>query len=305
MVIAAADIQLSGLARFLVQLGLLTQGDAQKHLHEAQKKKAPLITYLVTNKILDSETIASFASKEFGVPLLDLNAITLENTPIKKVSEKLVRKHHALPLFKRGNRLFIALSDPTNFQALDDIKFHTRLNTEIILVEENKLAKAIEAALDAADTTMKDLMDEDLDNLTITGGDDQVASDDKDLDVDDAPIVRFVNKILLDSIKKGASDIHFEPYEKNFRIRFRIDGILHEVASPPSNIASRIISRIKVMSRMDISERRVPQDGRIKMALSRNRAIDFRVNSCPTLYGEKVVLRILDPMTAQIGIDQL
>ncbi|SCN46434.1 Type IV fimbrial assembly, ATPase PilB [methanotrophic endosymbiont of Bathymodiolus azoricus (Menez Gwen)] len=205
---------------------------------------------------------------------------------------------------KRGNRLFIALSDPTNFQALDDIKFHTRLNTETILVEEDKLVAAIDSFLEAADTSMTDLLDTDLDNIELSGGDEE-AKDEVNSDIDDAPIVRFVNKILLDAIKKGASDIHLEPYEKTFRIRFRSDGMLSEVASPPSNIANRIISRIKVMSKMDIAERRVPQDGRIKMTLSRNKAIDFRVNTCPTLFGEKVVLRILDPTSAQLGIEKL
>jgi len=206
---------------------------------------------------------------------------------------------------KRGNRLFVAVSDPTNFQALDEIKFHTRLNTETILVEEDKLSNIIETALEAADTSMSDLLDDDLENIDISGGDENPEDDSSDSDIDDAPIVRFVNKILLDSIKKGVSDIHLEPYEKTFRIRFRGDGILYEAASPPANIANRIISRIKVMSKMDIAERRVPQDGRIKMKLSKNRAIDFRVNTCPTLFGEKVVLRILDPTSAQIGIEKL
>ncbi|NOR79775.1 MAG: type IV-A pilus assembly ATPase PilB, partial [Methyloprofundus sp.] len=204
----------------------------------------------------------------------------------------------------RGNRLFIALSDPTNIQALDDIKFHTRLNTETILVEEDKLTTTIESYLEANDTSMKDLLDADLDSIDISDGEQQPV-DDGSSEIDDAPIVRFVNKILLDAIKKGASDIHLEPYEKNFRIRYRSDGMLHEVASPPSNISNRIVSRIKVMSKMDIAERRVPQDGRIKMTLSRNRAIDFRVNTCPTLFGEKVVLRILDPTSAQLGIEKL
>jgi type IV pilus assembly protein PilB len=210
-----------------------------------------------------------------------------------------------LPLFIRGKTLFIALSDPTNLLALDEINFQIRLHPETILVEENKLTKAIEIALEAVDTSMTDLLDEDLENLDISGGDQDAAKADVDTDIDDAPIVRFVNKILLDAIKKGASDIHMEPYEKNFRIRFRADGMLYQVASPPSNISSRIISRVKVMAKMDIAERRVPQDGRIKMSLSKHRAIDFRVNSCPTLFGEKVVLRILDPTSAQIGIEKL
>ncbi len=299
------DIQFGGLAKCLVQDGVLTEADAKTHIQDAQKKKLPLISHLVSNNIVPSKTIASLASVEFGVPFFDLDAIDVQTLPSNLVSEKLVRQHHALPLFKRGNRLFIAVSDPTNFQALDEITFHTRLNTETILVEEDKLLKTIEASLEAADTSMTDLLDEDLDNIELSGGDEAPPAEDTDSDVDDAPIVRFVNKILLDSIKKGVSDIHLEPFEKKFRIRFRGDGILYEAASPPTNISHRIISRIKVMSKMDIAERRVPQDGRIKMQLSKNRAIDFRVNTCPTLFGEKVVLRILDPASAQIGIEKL
>jgi len=300
-----SDIQFGGLVKCLVDKDIITEGEASTHLTEAKKNKTPLISYLVSNKIVDSKTIASLASAEFGVPFFDLDAIESQSLPINLVSEKLIRSHHALPLFKRGNRLFIAVSDPSNFQALDEIKFHTRLNTETILVEENKLVRTIDSALEAADSSMTDLLDEDLDNLEISGGDEAPAQDEGDSDIDDAPIVRYVNKILLDSIKKGVSDIHLEPYEKKFRIRFRGDGILYEAASPPTNIAHRIISRIKVMSKMDIAERRVPQDGRIKMQLSKNRAIDFRVNTCPTLFGEKVVFRILDPTSAQIGIEKL
>ncbi len=300
-----SDLQFGGLVKCLIQKDILTEEDANTHADDAQKKKLPLINHLVANNIVDSKTIATLASDEFGVPFFDLDAIDTQSLPVSLVSEKLIRQHHALPLFKRGNRLFIAVSDPTNFQALDEIKFHTQLNTETILVEEDKLVRLIETSMEAADTSMADLMDEDLDNLEISGGDDPVETDDADSEIDDAPIVRFVNKILLDSIKKGVSDIHLEPYEKKFRIRFRGDGILYEAASPPSNIANRLISRIKVMSKMDIAERRVPQDGRIKMQLSKNRAIDFRVNTCPTLFGEKVVLRILDPSSAQIGIEKL
>jgi type IV pilus assembly protein PilB len=306
MATVLTDLQFNGLAKCLIQGGLLSENEAQSHIQEAQKKKIPLISYLVANNLIDSKAVATKASLEFGIPFFDLDAIDCRSLPVKVISEKLIRQHHVLPLFTRGKTLFIAVSDPTNFQALDDIKFQSRLNPETILVEENKLVKAIETSLDAAaDLSMKDLLDEDLDNLNIVAGDEDMAKDDGNSDVDDAPIVRFVNKILLDSIKKGASDIHLEPYEKNFRIRFRSDGILHEVASPPASIATRIISRIKVMAKMDIAERRVPQDGRIKMTLSKHRAIDFRVNTCPTLFGEKVVLRILDPTSAQIGIEKL
>ena len=232
-------------------------------------------------------------------------SIDLHSLPINLINEKLIRKHHVLPLFKRGVTLFIALADPTNLLALDEIKFQSRLHPEIILVDEKKLVKAIETCFEADDLSTSALLDEELENLNISSGDEEVTKADNNADIDEAPIVRFVNKILLDAIKKGASDIHMEPYEKYFRIRFRADGMLYQVASPPANIASRMISRIKVMAKMDIAERRIPQDGRIKMTLSKNRAIDFRVNTCPTLFGEKVVLRILDPSAAQIGIEKL
>ena len=298
--------QLSGLARRLVVDNLLVDEQAVEAYEKALKSKTPFVSYLVENKLINSTAIAAAASHEFGVPLLDMDVLELENAPISLVDEKLVRQHHALPLFRRGNRLFVGVSDPTNFQALDEIKFNTGISTEAILVEEDKLTKAIEKALDSADTSMTDLLDEDLDNLDISGGDDIDAQDDKnDADIDDAPIVRFVNKVMLDAINRGASDIHVEPYEKSFRIRYRQDGVLQEVASPPVAMATRLVSRIKVMSKMDIAERRAPQDGRIKMKLSKKRSIDFRVSSCPTLFGEKIVMRILDPTSAQLGIDAL
>lgn len=302
---ASTDLQFSGLIRCLIEKGLLTENDARTHNQEAQKKQVSLIRYLVSNKFIDSKVIASQASIEFGVPFFDLNAIDFRKLPVNLVGEKLVRKCHALPLFTRGKTLFVAISDPTDFHVLDDIKFHSRLNPEAVLVEEDKLAKTIEAALEAADTSMTDMLDEDLDNLNISGGEEDIAKAEVNSDIDDAPIVRYVNKILLDSIKQGVSDIHMEPYEKVFRIRYRSDGILRQVATPPQSIANRLVSRLKVMSKMDIAERRVPQDGRIKMTLSKNRAIDFRVNTCPTLFGEKVVLRILDPTSAQLGVEKL
>jgi len=305
MTTASTNLQFSGLTRCLIEKGLLTESDAQIHSQEAQKNQVPLIRYLVANKLINSKALAYQASQEFGVPFFDLDAIDFRRLPINLVSEKLIRKCHALPLFARGKTLFVAVSDPTDFRALDDIKFHSRLNPEAILVEEDKLIKAIEASLEAADTSMTDMLDEDLENLDITGGEEDNAKADVNSDIDDAPIVRYVNKILLDSIKQGVSDIHMEPYEKTFRIRYRSDGILRQVASPPPSIANRLVSRLKVMSKMDIAERRVPQDGRIKMTLSKNRAIDFRVNTCPTLFGEKVVLRILDPTSAQLGIEKL
>ncbi len=304
MATAESSVKISGLAHRLVQDSLLTEETAAKALKRAASQRVPFVSYLVERNILGSKQIAHAASEEFGTPLFDLDALDLTQAPISLVDEKLLRTHRVLPLFKRGSRLFLGVSDPTNVEGVDQIKFHTGLSTETIIVEEDKLTRTIDSALEANETSITDLMDTDLDNLDIAAAEDE-APQEGDLDVDDAPVVRFVNKILLDAIKLGASDIHFEPYEKNFRIRYRQDGMLHEVASPPVNISSRLTARIKVMSRMNIAERRVPQDGRIKMVLSKNRSIDFRVNTCPTLYGEKIVLRILDPTSAQIGIEAL
>jgi type IV pilus assembly protein PilB len=300
-------VNLSGLARRLVMDGLLNEEEVGKAHAMALKTRTHFVSYLVENKILSSKDIAWSGSQEFGVPLFDLRSMDMEIAPLKMVSEKLIQQHNALPLVKRGNRLYIAVSDPTNLSAVDEFKFHTGINTEAVLVEEGLLHKAIEGALEQLDTTMSELMDADLDNLDISSGEDESAKDKEDSEsgVDDTPVVRFVNKVLLDAINTGASDIHLEPYEKDFRVRFRSDGVLHEITSPPRALAMRIISRLKVMSRMNIAERRIPQDGRIKMNLSRNRSIDFRVNTLPTLYGEKVVLRILDGAAAQIGVDAL
>lgn len=298
-----SELQLDGLTKFFIKKKLLSETDAQSYLADAKKQKISLSRYLISNKVIDSKTIASAMSIEYGIPFFDLDSIDPKSLPINIVSDDLIRQHHLLPLLKRGNRLFIAASDPTNSSLLDEVKFHTRLNTELILVEDDKLTKIIQELQDAADVSVSDLLDSDLDNIDTSGGDEDVEDDTSG--VDDAPIVRFVNKILLDSIKKGVSDIHLEPYEKTFRIRYRGDGILYEIASPPANIANRIVSRIKVMSKMDIAERRVPQDGRIKMKLSKSTAIDFRVSTCPTLFGEKIVMRILDPTSAQIGIEKL
>jgi type IV pilus assembly protein PilB len=298
-------INLSGLGRCLIQDGLISEEKAESAFEESLKKKIPYVTYLVENKILSSIDIALSASRGFGVPIFDINSLDADIISSDVVAEKLVRAHHALPIFKRGNRLFLAVSDPTNHQGLDEIRFNTGLASEAILVEEDKLKRVMEKVLEAQESTMDELLDADLDNLEISVGGEESESDESKLDVDEAPVVRYINKILLDAIKQGVSDIHFEPYEYTYRIRYRQDGLLREVASPPSNLANRLSSRIKVMSRMNIAERRVPQDGRIKMQLSKTRAIDFRVNTCPTLYGEKIVLRILDPTSAQLGIEAL
>ncbi len=297
--------RLSGLARKLVVDGLLTEDQARQAQENATKKKTSFVAQLVENKTLDAHAIAETGANEFGVPLFDITAIDMDVLAIKAVEEKLIRKHHAMPLYKRGNRLYVAISDPTNLHALDEIKFQSALTVEAILVEHDQLTKIIDKAMAAHETTMVDLNDTDLDDLDIVGGDEDLNSDSNDSEVDDTPVVRFVNKVLLDAINKGASDIHFEPYEKVYRVRFRQDGMLAEVANPPVALATKMTARIKVMSRLDISEKRVPQDGRMKMTLSKNRAIDFRVSTCPTLFGEKVVMRILDPTSAQLGIDAL
>lgn len=299
-----ATVQLSGLAKRLVNDQILNEKQAVEAYQYSKKNKIPFVTHLVQSGLTNSKSIASVAADEFGTPLLDLSVFDTEFFPKDLVDAKLIRNLHALPLFKRGNRLHVAVSDPTNLQALDEFKFNTGISTDAILVEESKLTAAIEKYLDDADTTLGDLEDTDLENLDISDG---IEEDDEEgiKGADEAPIVKFINKILLDAIKAGSSDIHFEPYEKRYRIRCRTDGILHEVANPPSNLAPRLAARLKVMSRMDISERRIPQDGRIKMKLSKQRAIDFRVNTLPTLWGEKVVLRILDPSSAKMGIDAL
>jgi type IV pilus assembly protein PilB len=299
--------QLSGLALRLVRDKLLTPADAEKIVVTAQANKVPFVTQLVSSKKLDSATIAKAASQEFGIPLFDISALDLEMVPAKLISEKIIQRHHVLPLYKRGTRIYVAISDPTNMQALDEIKFHSGLGAEPILVEEEKLSIAIDKTLEANDTTFANLVDDDgMDNLDIMADDEEAGTGPgTDEEINDTPIVKFVNKILVDAINRGASDIHIEPYEKVYRVRYRQDGILSEVASPPIALAGRIAARIKILSRLDIAERRVPQDGRMKMRISRNRAIDFRVSTLPTLFGEKVVMRILDPASATLGVEKL
>lgn len=303
---AATNMNLTGLARTLVLDNHLDEAAAIEAVQNSNKESVPLTSFLVKNKIVASSVIATISSKEFGLPVFDLSAMDLEHAALTLVEEKLIVKLDAVPLFKRGNRLFVAVSNPTNTQALDEFKFNTGLTTEAILVQEDQLREFIGKAVAAMDDVggMDEMLDDDLENLDIGSEEDVQAAVTKS-EADDAPVVKYVNKILLDAINKGASDVHFEPYEKRYRVRYRIDGILSEVASPPISIAAKLTARIKVMSRMDISERRVPQDGRIKLKLSKKRAIDFRVNTCPTLFGEKVVLRILDPTSAQLGIDAL
>ena len=302
---------LTGIARRLVAEGALAETDARKALEASSKQKLSLATYLVENGIADAAAVASAASHEFGVPIMDASALDLSQAPIKIIDQALIEKHRALPLFKRGNRLFVGITDPTNDRALEDIKFQSKLLVEPIIVNDNVLTRAIELALAAADSIADQTGDDEgLENLETAGGDDDDmgVGGNTGVDVsgaDDTPVVRFVNKALVDAIKRGASDIHFEPYEHTFRVRFRMDGILRQVASAPVKLNARIAARLKVMSALDIAEKRVPQDGRIKLNLSKTKAIDFRVSSCPTLFGEKIVLRILDGSAAKLGIDKL
>jgi type IV pilus assembly protein PilB len=299
---------LNGLARRLVTENLLDAEAARKAVSQSHRERIPFVHYLVTNNILDARTIARVASEEFGTPIFDLSSLNPESMPQKLLDEKLVRKHNALPLLKRGNRLFVGLADPTDLHALDEIKFNTASTTEAVLVEADKLIHAIEKYLTSQEQNFGDSLgglDNDLENIDIEAVDDGPRKEDASSEADEAPIVKYINKVLLDAIKIGASDIHFEPYEKTYRVRFRTDGVLNEIARPPVNLATRMAARLKVMSQMDISERRLPQDGRIKLKVSKNKAIDFRVNTLPTLFGEKIVLRILDPSSAKLGIDAL
>src|SRR3984957_13054751 len=298
---------LGGLPQRLVQDGVVEEAAMLEALNASRERKTSVVTQLVTSGAANARDIAIAASTEFGVPLFDLDALSIDIETIRLVSDKLLSKHRVLPLFKRGKRMFLAVADPTNTHAVDEIKFQTGLGVDAVIVEDDKLQKAVDKAIEQAEAQITTFTEEDgidLENLEVSGGDDELEKISRD-DVEDAPIVRFVNKLMLDAIRRGASDIHFEPYEKLYRVRFRMDGVLKEIAQPPVQLAGKLSARLKVMSRLDIAERRIPQDGRIKMRLSKRRAIDFRVSTCPTLFGEKIVLRILDPAQAALGIDSL
>jgi len=298
---------LNGLALRLVRDNLLSTAEAEQLQNKAQSQKKLFVSYLVESNKLNAATVARAASIEFGVPMMDIDAIDPEILPKGVVDLKIIERHQVLPIFKRGTRLFVAVADPTNLQALDEIKFNTGLGCEPILVEQTKLAKAIESAVEDQDTSLSDLGGDDgLEDLDFATEDEGGASGaDDEAGVNDTPIVKFVNKVLIDAINRGASDIHIEPYEKTYRVRYRQDGILQEVAAPPLALSGRIAARVKILSRLDIAERRVPQDGRMKMRISKNRAIDFRVSTLPTLFGEKIVMRILDPASATLGVEKL
>ncbi|HEV2230385.1 MAG TPA: type IV-A pilus assembly ATPase PilB [Steroidobacteraceae bacterium] len=308
LALGATRTGFGGLPQRLVQDGLVEEAAMLEAVNAARERKTSVVTQLVASGAANARDIAVAASTEFGVPLFDLEAVNVDLDAVRLVNDKLLSKHRVLPLFRRGKRLFLAVADPTNLHAIDEVKFQTSLGIEAIVVEDDKLQRAIDKAIEQVDNQMQSLTDEadvDLESLEVTGGEDELDEKIGRDDVEDAPIVRFVNKVMLDAIRRGASDIHFEPFEKIYRVRLRMDGVLKEIAQPPVQLAQKLSARLKVMSRLDIAERRVPQDGRIKMRLSKTRAIDFRVSTCPTLFGEKIVLRILDPAQAMLGIDSL
>lgn len=302
---AAQPHAFSALGRALVQHGRLQQADANAIQEEARKSSQPFIQTLIQSRKLSAKEISKFAAETFGYPLLDLNAVDVDQLPANLIDNKIVTNHRVVALGKRGNRVFVAMSDPSNEQVLQEVKFATGLNMEPVVVEDDKLTSFVKKIADggakAIDMATEDV---DLSGIEVTDGEDSGEVPGAE-EIEDAPVVKYVHKILLDAINGGASDIHFEPYEKFYRIRYRTDGILYDVAQPPLAIKEKLASRIKVISKMDISEKRVPQDGRMKMVLSKTKAIDFRVSSLPTLFGEKICMRILDPSSATLGIDAL
>jgi type IV pilus assembly protein PilB len=305
MAVTSSYGALSGLARALVQHGRLPEPIAEDLQAQARSANTSFVEALIAAKRLSALEIAEFASNAFGLPLLDIDAADPGTFPLELVDRKLMRDRRILPLRKRGNRLAVAVSDPSNTQILDEVKFQTSMSIDAIVVEDDKLRTILTQMLERTDTSLKQFVDEDL-SLEFSDAESEAASEQTaGAEVDDAPVVKFIQKVLLDAINDGASDIHFEPYEKFYRIRFRVDGELREITQPPIVLKEKIASRIKVISRLDISEKRVPQDGRMKLVLSKDRAIDFRVSTLPTLHGEKLVLRILDPTSAMLGVDAL
>jgi type IV pilus assembly protein PilB len=305
MVAASTENQLSGLGRAMVQKHLLTEREAAALQEKANEAGVSFVEQLVASKRFGEIEVAEFAAQTFGFPLLDLQSFDLDHLPAKHLTDpRALAGRRALPLFQRGNRLFVAISDPTNRAAMDQIKFQSGLHIEPVVVEDTKLGNLIGKLVTASGATLNELVTDDI-AAQLTEAEPEPQIDTQAIEIDDAPVVKYIQKIMLDAINSGASDIHFEPYEKVYRIRYRLDGELYEIASPPLALKEKIASRIKVISRLDISEKRVPQDGRMKLVLSKSRAIDFRVSTLPTLFGEKLVLRILDPSSATLGIDAL
>jgi type IV pilus assembly protein PilB len=298
---------LNGLARRLVMEDVLDEAAAENACVQSNKKNQTLLGWLIKNEYAKADSLAAIAADEYGIPLIDISAFNLSQAPVSLVSEALIEKHQALPLHLRGNQLFIGMKDPTDHELIDEIAFGSGFHVEPILVSANQLESAIERAMEATTPAFDDFDEEEgLEDIAFQVDADSVEDvATADLAVDETPVVRFINKVLLDAIRKGASDIHFEPYETRYRIRYRLDGVLKNVAGPPIQMSRRLSSRLKVMAGLDIAEKRVPQDGRIKLNLSRTKSIDFRVSTCPTLFGEKVVLRILDSAATKLGIEQL
>ena len=298
---------LNGLARRLVMEDVLDEATAENACAQSNKKNKTLLGWLIKNEATKADMFAAIAADEYGIPLIDISAFNLSQAPVSLVSEALIEKHQALPLHLRGNQLFIGMKDPTDHELIDEIAFSSGFHVEPILVSANQLEAAIERAMEATTPAFDDFDEEEgLEDVAFQIDADSVEdAATADLAVDETPVVRFINKVLLDAIRKGASDIHFEPYETRYRIRYRLDGVLKNVAGPPIQMSRRLSSRLKVMAGLDIAEKRVPQDGRIKLNLSRTKAIDFRVSTCPTLFGEKVVLRILDSAATKLGVEQL
>ncbi|WP_420009198.1 type IV-A pilus assembly ATPase PilB [Xanthomonas sacchari] len=307
--VSANLVGITGIARRLVQDGALDEAAARTAMAQAGEAKVPLPQWFSEKKLVTAAQLAAANAVEFGMPLMDVSVFDASQNAMKLVSEELLQKYQVLPLFKRGTRLFVGISNPTQTRALDDIKFHTNLTVEPILVDEDQIRRTLEqwqASNDSLGSALGD--DEGMDNLDVGGGDEDMGGGgDTGIDAkgEDTPVVKFVNKVLVDAIRRGASDIHFEPYEDDYRVRLRIDGLLKSVAKAPVKLNQRIAARLKVMAQLDIAEKRVPQDGRIKLNLSKNKQIDFRVSTLPTLFGEKIVLRILDGSAAKLGIDKL
>ncbi|MBT8040083.1 MAG: type IV-A pilus assembly ATPase PilB [Xanthomonadales bacterium] len=296
---------LQGLARKLVSSNILDEATAEAASVQSNKKNKTLLSWLIKNQSADPSLLASSASEEYGIPLIDIRAFDMGLAPIGLLSEALIDKHHVIPLHLRGNQLFIGMSDPTDHESIDEIAFSSGFHVEPVLVAADQLRNAIDRAQEASSPAFDEFDEDGLEDIAFDVETANVDESGADMGVDETPVVRFINKVLLDAIRKGASDIHFEPYETKYRIRYRLDGVLKNVASPPIQMARRIASRLKVMSGLDIAEKRVPQDGRIKLNLSRNKSIDFRMSTCPTLFGEKIVLRILDSSATKMGVEQL
>ncbi|MGB0129519.1 MAG: type IV-A pilus assembly ATPase PilB [Rhodocyclaceae bacterium] len=297
---------LSGLARALVQQGRIKEAQADTCAAEAANRGTTLVQQIIAGGLMAANTLAEFASETFGHPLADLSAFDEAQLPQSAIDRKLMRKHQVIALSQRSNRITVALSDPTNLRALDEIRFQTGMAVDPIVVEGDKLARLVDKLVESAASTLEKMTGSDLGDIDLSSEESETAAaETAAVEVDDAPVVRYIQKVLLDAINEGASDVHFEPYEKTYRIRFRTDGILREVAQPPLVLKEKIASRIKVISRLDISEKRIPQDGRLKLVLSKTKSIDFRISTLPTLHGEKIVMRILDASSAMLGVDAL